>query len=216
MPLAHGYNAATELRSAPRRIVEAALRERRRVARDIHDGAQQAFVNVLINLQFALQSWAADPTRAKDLVELATGEARRGIDELRELVSGMHPAILTTRGLGAAIESLAARHPVPTTLSLLDQRFAPEIEATGYFVVSEALANVAKHARASSACVRMFVQEGRLTLEVADDGIGGAAVGDNGTGLSGLADRLAALDGMLTINTCADRGTVLRGIIPIT
>jgi len=205
----------TEVRAAQRRIIEAADAARRQVARDLHDGAQQQFVNVVINLQRAQQKWTPEPGRARELLDTATQQASDGIDELRELAAGIHPSLLTTRGLLAAVEGLADRIPIPVEpLEIPEQRFPRAIEASVYFLVSEALTNVVKHARATRAGVRIAAA-GRLTVEVRDNGVGGAGGHPPGQGLAGLADRVAALDGTFTIRSEASAGTTLRAEIPL-
>jgi PAS domain S-box-containing protein len=204
-----------ELRAAQRRIIEAADAARRQVARDLHDGAQQEFVNVVINLQRAQQKWTPEPDRARELLDRATEQAKYGIDELRELAAGIHPLLLTTRGLLAAVEALADRIPIAVEpLEVPEQRFPPAVEACVYFLVSEALTNVVKHARATRARVRI-AEAGQLTVEIRDDGVGGAEAHPTGHGLAGLADRVAALDGTFTIRSEASAGTTLRAEIPL-
>jgi PAS domain S-box-containing protein len=204
-----------DLRAARRRVIEAADAARERVTRDIHDGAQQQFVNTLVNLQLAQQKLSADPDRAKRLLEIAASEARAGIENLRELAAGIHPAILSDRGLAAALVSLAERMPIPVVLDVAVPKLSPAIEASVYFFCSEALANVAKHAAASTAWVTVAVRDRELSVEVRDDGIGGAAPG-SGSGLVGLQDRIAAFDGYLVLGgTQAGRGTTLTAHIPL-
>jgi PAS domain S-box-containing protein len=206
---------ASEAMAAQRRTIEAADAARRRVTRDLHDGAQQRFVNAVINLQLAQEKWASDRERARELLDLATGEAQAGIEELRELAAGIHPAILTSRGLGAAVESLAGRLPIPVSpLDVRVERLPAAIEASVYFFCSEALTNVVKHARAKSASVRIISESGALTVEVADNGVGGAKL-RAGSGLPGLADRIAALDGVLTVRSEPGGGTTLSAKIPL-
>jgi PAS domain S-box-containing protein len=206
---------AAEARAAQRRAIEAADASRRQVTRDLHDGAQQQFVNVVINLQLAQQKWSSDAPRARELLDAAVGQAKAGIDQLRELAAGIHPALLTARGLRAAVEALADGLPIPVEpLDIPAQRFAPAIEASVYFMISEALTNVVKHARATSAGVRIAAADGRLTVEVSDDGAGGAQVRLPGRGLAGLADRVAALDGTLTVQSEPGVGTTLRADLP--
>jgi PAS domain S-box-containing protein len=206
---------AAEARAAQRRIIEAADAARRQVARDLHDGAQQQFVNVAINLQRAQQKWTPEPDAARELLETATQQARDGIDELRELAAGIHPSLLTTRGLLAAVEALADRIPILVEpLEIPEQRFPPAIEASVYFLVCEALTNVVKHARATRAGVRIAAA-GQLTVEVRDDGVGGVEAHAPGQGLAGMADRMEALDGTFTIRSEASAGTTLRAEIPL-
>jgi PAS domain S-box-containing protein len=207
---------AAEARAAQRRTIEAADAARRQVTRDLHDGAQQQFVNVVINLQLAQQKWTSEPDRARELLDAATQQAKVGIDELRELAAGIHPSLLTTRGLLAAVEALADRLPIPVEpLDIPTDRYSPAIEASVYFLVSEALTNVVKHARATSAGVRIAAASGRLMVEVSDDGAGGAELHTPGHGLAGLADRVAALDGTLSLQSEPAAGTTLRAEVPL-
>jgi PAS domain S-box-containing protein len=190
------------------RIVEATLDERRRLGRDLHDGAQQRLVNIALALRLAARETDGD-TRA--LLDGALAETQSAIAELRELAAGLHPSVLTHRGLRGALESLTARAPLPVALDVTAARFGALVEATAYFVAAEGLANVAKHAHASEARVRIAVEDDNLVVEVADDGRGGAD--PSGSGLSGLADRVAALDGTLSVQG-AD-GTRLRAVLPL-
>jgi PAS domain S-box-containing protein len=208
---------SADLRASRARIVEAQLDERRRMARDLHDGAQQRLVNVVIALQLALRSDAATSPAARDALQTALSETRDAVEELRELAAGLLPSVLTHRGLAGAIESLSARAPVPVDLDLTDARFPPAVEGTAYFVVAEALTNVAKHADATTASVRLHVvDQQRLVVEVRDDGRGGASVAA-GRGLAGLADRVAALDGTLSVEDAAPtgQGTLLVATLPL-
>jgi PAS domain S-box-containing protein len=207
---------ASEARAAQRRTIEAADAARRQVTRDLHDGAQQQFVNVVINLQLAQHKWTSEPDRARELLDAAAEQTKTGIDELRELAAGIHPALLTTRGLLAAVEALADRLPIPVEpLEIPKQRFPPTIEASIYFLVSEALTNVVKHAGATRAGVGIVASSGRLTVEVSDDGGGGADAHSPGHGLAGLADRVAALNGTFSMRSEASTGTTLRAEIPL-
>ena len=207
---------AVEARAAQRRTIEAADAARRQVTRDLHDGAQQQFVNVVINLQLAQQKWESEPDRARELLDAAAAQAKAGIDDLRELAAGIHPSLLTTRGLLAAVEALADRLPIPVEpLDIPTDRFSPAIEASVYFLASEALTNVVKHARATRAGVRIAAASGRLTVEVSDDGVGGADMHSPGHGLAGLADRVAALDGEFSVRSEPSAGTTLRAEIPL-
>jgi PAS domain S-box-containing protein len=207
---------ASEARAAQRRTIEAADAARRQVTRDLHDGAQQQFVNVVINLQLAQQKWTSDPDHARELLDAAAQQAKTGIDELRQLAAGLHPTLLTTRGLLAALESLADQLPIPVEpLDVPAERFPREIEASVYFMVSEALTNVVKHAGAMRAGVRIAASAGRLTVEVSDDGAGGADLHSPGHGLAGLADRVAALDGTLSVRSEPSAGTTVSAEIPL-
>lgn len=205
---------AAEASAARRRVIEAADVERQRVTRDLHDGAQQDLVNVITNLQLAKQSW--QPECARELLDSALEAADRGLRGLRHLAAGIHPAILTTRGLAAAVESLAHRMPLPVELiELPSGRLPAEVEASIYFFISEAFTNVAKHAQASRATLRLTVDDDQLTVEVADDGIGGASLERGGSGLAGLTDRIAALEGRLELRSEPDRGTTLYATVPL-
>lgn len=194
------------------RIVEATLAERRRLGRDLHDGAQQRLVNVALGVQLAART-VADP-EARALLDGALAETQAALADLRELAAGLHPSVLTHRGLRGALESLTARAPVPVALDVPDARFAPTVEATAYFVAAEALANVAKHAGAGEARVRIAIEDDTLVVEVHDDGRGGADP-SRGSGLGGLADRVAALDGTLTVASPPGGGTRLRAVLPL-
>jgi PAS domain S-box-containing protein len=207
--------AHEDLIAARRRVIEAADAARRRVTRDLHDGAQQQFVNTLINLQLARQKWASDPDRAAALLDIAESEAARGLLALRELAAGIHPAILTDGGLADALTSLTTGLPFPVDLHVQSVRLLPAIEASVYFFCSEALTNIAKHARARTARVHIGVSEEKLRVEVSDDGVGGAAPGPGSTGLLGLGDRIGALDGTLEIISERSQGTTLRAEIPL-
>ena len=196
------------------RIVAAADEERRRIERDIHDGAQQRLVALALQLRSAQRQLGnrSDPEIDRLLAE-AVGELQVAVEELRELARGVHPAILTEDGLGAALESLAGRTPLPVELDVTDGRLPPQIEATAYFVACEALANVVKHAHASRAAVSARRRNGLLVVEIEDDGVGGARAA-NGSGLSGLADRVEALGGRLVVESPAGAGTRVMGEIP--
>ncbi|HET6510193.1 MAG TPA: PAS domain-containing sensor histidine kinase [Baekduia sp.] len=199
------------------RIVEATLDERRRLGRDLHDGAQQRLVNVALGVQLAARAVPADDAETRELLDGALAETQAAIADLRELAAGLHPSVLTHRGLRGALESLTARAPLPVALDVPDTRFDELVEATAYFVAAEALANVAKHAGATEARVRIATEDDLLVVEVGDDGRGGARVGGDagGSGLAGLADRVAALDGTLTVDSPTGGGTRLRAVLPI-
>jgi signal transduction histidine kinase len=203
-----------QVRASRARIVEAGDSERRRLERDLHDGAQQRLVTLSLALAMArVRSAEGDPALAA-LIESASKEAREAITELRELARGIHPAVLTQTGLAGAVLALAERSPLPTTITEVpQQRFPAAIEATAYFVVSEALANVAKHAGASAARVAIRTLPDRLVVTVSDDGTGGATF-DGGSGLRGLSDRVAAVGGGLRIDSPPGAGTCLEADIP--
>jgi signal transduction histidine kinase len=207
-----------ELTASRARIVAAADTARRRVTRDLHDGAQQRFVTTIINLQLAEQKWESAPQRAKELLGLALRDAKRGIEDLRDTVAGIHPAILTQHGLAAAIDALAARLPIPVDLQVhADERLPEPVEVSAYYVVAEALTNVAKHARASAVTVTAEADttDAVLRVTVRDDGAGGADF-TGGTGLAGLKDRVEALGGRIFVDSPPGAGTTLRAELPLT
>jgi PAS domain S-box-containing protein len=206
---------ADAIHASRARIVQAALDERRRLGRDLHDGAQQRLINVIFALQAAGRA-PGDGTAQRSIAE-ALEETQLAIRDLRDLGAGLDPSVLAHRGLAAAITSLTARTPVPVTLDLPAERFAPLIESTAYFVVSEALANVAKHAEASEAVVTIAVAADRLLVTVTDDGRGGAAADPaGGSGLAGLTDRVAAVGGTLTVESPVGQGTRVLADLPLT
>lgn len=210
--------ADAEVRRSRARIVEATDAERRRLERDLHDGAQQRLVGLSLSLRVLRARLDATDGADDDIVKAvddAAAELKRAIAELRELARGIHPAILTTAGLGPAVTSLADRSVVPTVIAALpDRRLPAQVEATAYFVVSEALANVAKHADAQRASVNATCDGSTLRVEVSDDGVGGADR-RGGTGLEGLHDRVAALGGRLSIDSAPGQGTRIVAEIPI-
>jgi signal transduction histidine kinase len=196
------------------RTVEAAASERRRIERDLHDGAQQRLVALAMDLGMAREKFSSDPDAARALVEEAHQEAKRAIAELRDLARGIHPAVLTDRGLDAALSALAARSPVPVEVRVdLPDRLAEPLEVIAYFIVAEALTNVARHAAATRASVDVAVRDGRLVVEVGDDGTGGADPA-LGSGLAGLADRVAGVDGRLTVTSPPGGPTTVRAELP--
>ncbi len=208
-------DAREQLAASRARIVEAGYEERRRLGRDLHDGAQQELVSAVLNLKLAQRRWGDDPDKARGLMEAALDQMEAGIRDLRELAAGIHPSVLTDRGLGAALETLASRSPVPVELSEVpSERLPAPVETTAYFVVAEALTNTAKHARASHVRVEVRVVDGAATLEVRDDGVGGADA-SAGTGLGGLTDRVSALGGKLEIESVPGTGTTVRARIPV-
>jgi PAS domain S-box-containing protein len=204
-----------ELRASRSRIVEAGDDARRRLERNLHDGAQQRLVSLSLALRLAQAKLRDDPDGAEQLLSGAGEELNYALAELRELARGIHPAVLTDRGLSAALEALAARAPLPVELDTeLEERLPGPVEAAAYYVVSEALTNVAKYAEASAVQVRAERQNGKVLVEVVDDGIGGADP-SRGSGLRGLADRLAALDGSLEVESATGSGTTVRAVIPL-
>jgi PAS domain S-box-containing protein len=205
---------ADEVRASRARIVEAGDAERRRLERNLHDGAQQRLVSLSLALRLAQAKLRDDPEGAEQLLTGAADELTHAINELRELARGIHPAVLTDRGLGPALEALAARAPLPVELSTrLVEPLPGPVEAAAYYVVAEALTNVAKYADASAVQVRAERQNGRVLVEVSDDGVGGAD--PRGSGLRGLADRVEALDGRLEVESSVGAGTKVRAVIPL-
>jgi PAS domain S-box-containing protein len=203
-----------ELRDSRSRIVEAADNERRRLERNLHDGAQQRLVSLALSLRRATGQVTSAPEEAVSVLEEATRDLTEAIAELRELARGLHPAILTVHGLGPALRGLAERTPLPVTVHYeLTGRLPAPVEAAVYFVVAEALTNAVKHAQADEVVVRLELVDGSLAVAVADDGIGGAAFG-GGTGLRGLADRVEAISGHLAV-TSDERGTRVTAAIPV-
>jgi signal transduction histidine kinase len=204
-----------DLRGARQRIIAAADAERRRIERDLHDGAQQRMVAVAVTLGLAEQRFKSDPESAARLISQAREEAQAAVKELRELARGIHPAVLSDHGLAAALEALAARAPVPVEVSgVPDDPLNPAVEAAAYFVTAEALTNVAKYAHAHEAAVRLCIDDGRLRVQVIDDGVGGADP-TAGTGLRGLRDRVDALEGRLDIESPPGEGTTVTVEIPL-
>jgi PAS domain S-box-containing protein len=207
--------AEQELVASRARLVAASDAARQHITRDLHDGAQQRFVTSMINLQLAEQKWASEPERAREFLDRGLREARSGIDELRELAAGIHPTVLTQRGLAAALRALAARLPVPVELDVTAQKLPGPIEASVYFFCSEALTNVVKHAHARCAWVRVDVADDRCAVEVRDDGVGGAAPRSQSSGLTGLRDRIGALNGVMEVSSPVAGGTTLQAWIPL-
>ncbi len=204
-----------ELRASRARIVAAADAARRKIERDLHDGAQQRLVSLALEVQVARGRLERDPEAAAPFLDRLGSELSDASAELRELARGIHPAVLTERGLLPAIKALAGRAPVPVEIRGEPiERLSPTLEITAYFTVSEALTNVAKYARATHADVRVAQEDGALVIEVRDDGVGGARAGI-GSGLSGLADRVGACDGTLSITSPPGEGTLVRALLPV-
>jgi signal transduction histidine kinase len=202
-----------DLRASRARIVEAGDAERRRLERDLHDGAQSRLVALAMKLRMARRRAEGRPDVAAILDE-SSAELQASLDELRELARGIHPGVLTDRGLGPALEMLASRAPVPVEVAGDVDDLSPPVATAVYFVVSEGLTNVAKYARARHATVTVNRDDNRVVAEVADDGVGGADVA-RGSGLRGLVDRVAALDGRLELHSPPGDGTRLRAELPL-
>jgi signal transduction histidine kinase len=207
--------AYDQLRDSRARIVEAGLGERRRLERNLHDGAQQRLVALSLQLRLAHRAMRGDPERAEGLLAAAADELDLALEELRELARGLHPAVLTDRGLEAALPSLADRAPFPVEVDgVPSERFDEALEAAVYFVVAESLTNAAKYADASCARVEMSTTNDVVTVSVRDDGRGGANL-EAGTGLHGLADRVEALGGQLDVRSPVGAGTEVRAQLPL-
>ena len=205
----------TELERSRERVVDAAEAERRRIERDLHDGAQQRLVSLAMELGRAKAKFADDVDAARELVDQAHAQAKEALTELRNLVRGVHPPVLTDRGLDAALSGLAALCPIPVDVHVdVPVRPKAAVEAVAYFMVAEALTNVAKHSRASHA--KIVVEghgfPGALTVVVSDDGIGGADV--RSPGLAGLADRVSGVDGTLSVESPVGGPTIIAAELP--
>jgi len=203
-----------ELSHSRAEVVDAADAERRRIERDLHDGAQQRLVSLAMNLGLARTQLSHVDPQAREVIEHAHDEAKQALAELRELVRGLHPAVLNDRGLDAALSGIAARSPVPARLSVeLSVRPSPTVEAIAYFVVSEALSNVAKHSRAGSVEISVKGSEALLHITIRDDGVGGANP-SGGTGLRGLAQRVSSVDGSLHVSSPPGGPTLITVELP--
>jgi len=205
--------ARSDLAASRARIVAATDAERRRVVRDLHDGAQQRLVHTVLTLKTAHRALERGDGDGVELVVEALGQAEQAIDELHELAHGILPAALAHGGLRAGVTALAGRTPLPVEVGVSVGRLPRPVEASAYFVVAEALTNVAKHSRAGRAAVTAQIEDGTLQVRVRDDGVGGARA--DGSGLLGLADRLAVLDGRLKVESPADGGTLVAAAIPL-
>jgi signal transduction histidine kinase len=204
----------TELTQTRAGVLEATDAERRRIERDLHDGAQQYLVSLAMNLGRAKAKFDTDPAAARDLLDHAHEDAKESITALRHVVQGLHPPVLTDRGLDAAMSTLAARSPVPVRLDVdLPHRVAATVESVAYFVVSEALTNAARHADASRITVVVRGRGPAITVVIADDGRGGAAERAGG-GLRGLRDRVAAIDGVVSVASPPGGGTTITMEVP--
>jgi signal transduction histidine kinase len=202
-----------ELIASRARVVAAADEARRHVVRDLHDGAQQRLVHTVVTLKLARRAQRDDDETAEALIAEALEHAERANAELRELAHGLHPSVLNRGGLPAGVDALVSRLTLPVAVDVSVERLAPAIEACAYFVVAEALTNVAKHSHAESAGVSAWVEDGALHVEVRDDGVGGALPG--GTGLVGLGDRLAAVGGRLRVVSPPKGGTLIAATLPL-
>ena len=204
-----------ELEASRQRIVAAGDAARRKLERNLHDGAQQRLVSLSLSLRLAQNQVAKSPVRAEELLEASREELMQALEELRELARGIHPAVLTDRGLEAALEALAGRAALPVEIDCIpDVELPPPVEAAAYYVVSEALANITKYAGASAVKVSIGQVNGYALVEVVDDGVGGADP-TRGSGLSGLSDRVASLNGKLVIDSPPGAGTRIRAEIPL-
>jgi len=204
-----------ELRASRARIVKTADAARRAIERDLHDGAQQQLVALALSLRLARTRLERDPAEAAPLLDAATRDLQAALQSLRELARGIHPAVLSDHGLGAALDALAQRFPFPVEIAAVpDERLPEPVEATAYFVVAEAITNVARYASASHAVVTLERDEDALAVSVCDDGIGGADP-TAGSGLRGLSDRVAVLDGRLEVDSPVGGGTTVRAFIPV-
>ena len=203
-----------EIRASRSRIIEAAGEERRKLERNLHDGAQQRLVSLSVSLRLAESLLDHDPAGARQVVVGSRAELAAALEELRELARGIHPAVLTDQGLAAAVEALAARTPLPIEIDLPFDRLPAPIEAAVYYVISESLANVVKYASAKSVDVRVEAGADWVTVTVFDDGVGGADPA-RGTGLNGLSDRVAALDGTLRVDSRPGEGTRISAEMPV-
>ncbi|MFD3585582.1 sensor histidine kinase [Streptomyces sp. NPDC058683] len=203
-----------ELESDRGVVVDTAAADLRRIERDLHDGAQARLVNLAMGLGLAKEKLLEDPDGAAAMVEEAHGEVKLALQELRDLARGIHPAVLTDRGLDAALSSVASRCTVPVQVTAdLPSRPAPAIEGIAYFTVSELLQNISKHSGARSASVDVWRTDDRLLIQVTDDGQGGASL-DGGTGMRGLADRLGAVDGLFVVDSPAGGPTTVTAELP--
>ncbi|MCQ4198593.1 histidine kinase [Streptomyces coelicoflavus] len=210
----HLVRRMLDLEDSRSRMVDAAELERQRIERDLHDGAQQRLLSVAMSLGRAKSRFARDPEKAHALVMAAHEEAKAAMQELRDVTRGLHPAILTEQGIEPALTTIAARCPIPVDLSVqLLQRPSPRAEGVAYYVVSELLTNIAKHAAADHAAVTVLRDENLLRINVTDDGIGGADPA-RGSGISGLRDRVRAVDGHLTLSSPVGGPTVVDVTLP--
>ncbi len=207
---------AASLQDSRRRIMHSVEEVHRRTARDLHDGAQQRLVSLMIGLRLAQEMLPGADESVTDLLDQSVTDAQAAIDELRELARGIYPLSLTVKGLAGAVEDLASRCPVPAVVdNRCDRRFASAVESNAYFIVAEAVTNAVKHARASRIDILLELTDDVLRLRVTDDGIGGVTEAPAGSGLTGLADRVSAFDGTLSIESPRDAGTTIQVRIPV-
>jgi signal transduction histidine kinase len=207
-------DAYEKLAASRARLVEVGDAERRRLERNLHDGAQQRLVSVSLELNLVAAKLESDPEIARQVLTEAQEELARGLTDLRELARGIHPAVLTERGLGPALDALLTRAPIPVEITELPEgRLPAHVEAAAYYVVAEAITNVGKYAHASGARVSISRANGAATISVTDDGVGGADPA-RGSGLRGLAARVEALNGRLDVDSAPDRGTRITAEIP--
>jgi signal transduction histidine kinase len=208
-------DAYEKLAASRARIVEVGDAERRRLERNLHDGAQQRLVSVALELNMVAAKLERDPRAARELLATAQSDLSQGLAELRELARGIHPVILTERGLGPALDSLLARATVPVEIAELpEERLTASVEAAAYYIVAEAITNVSRYADASHATVSVGRSNGAATVVVSDDGVGGADPAQ-GSGLRGLAARVEALNGRLNVESPPGRGTRITAEIPL-
>jgi signal transduction histidine kinase len=207
--------AHDQLTASRARIVEASVAERRRLERNLHDGAQQRLVTLSVQLRLAQECLRDDPSAAEAMLAAAGEDLKLALEELRELARGLHPAVLTDRGLAPALQSLTGRAPFPVEISGVPSlRLTEAVEAAVYYVVAESLTNAAKHAGASEAVVALASTEETIVVEIRDDGRGGASIA-GGSGLRGLADRIEALGGRFDLHSPAHEGTTVRAELPL-
>jgi signal transduction histidine kinase len=206
-------NSRDELVRSRARVLDAGDEARRRVVRDLHDGAQQSLVHTILSLNLAERALSDDPNQAKRLLSEAITYAEQAKLELRDLAHGILPSALTEGGLEPGVETLASRLSVPVTVDVATPRLPAGIEASAYFVIAEALTNVVKHSRAHGAQVAVHVKDGQLHIKVSDDGLGGART--DGAGLRGIEDRMVALGGELRVESPQGAGTVIAATLPL-
>jgi signal transduction histidine kinase len=206
--------ARDDLRSSRARIVRAGDEQRRKLERNLHDGAQQRLVSLALTLRLARRQLESDLPRAEASLGAAAQELDLALEELRELARGLHPAALTEQGLAPAIAAAAERLPLPVTITAPEERLPTGIEATVFYIVSESLTNIVKHAQATAANVRIAIERDTLRFEITDDGRGGADPA-TGTGILGLRDRAEAAGGTLFVVSPPGRGTVVTAQLPL-